>query len=223
MAPVLAYWNVRSLGQPIRNLLVYRGVEFEDKQYEFGPPPDYSQSAWRKEKYTLNFTFPNLPYYIDDDVRLTQSLAILRYLGRKHDLAARNELETAELDVIEQQARDLCLNLMNAATPKPEDEYGIYSYSKKLGEVLKPWDDFLASRKWTMGERMTYVDFLLYEGLDWHRQFKPCAMKGYMNILEYLKRFEQLPNIKDYFTSNRYKKWPILGPLRTWGFKETSM
>ncbi|XP_065301052.1 glutathione S-transferase Mu 1-like [Dermacentor albipictus] len=222
MVPVLGYWNVRSLGQPIRNLLIYKGVEFEDKQYEIGRPPDYGSTAWLKEKSTLSLTFPDLPYYIDDDVRLTQSLAILRYLGRKHDLAARNEQETAELDVIEQQARDLCLKLINAATPKPKDEYGLDSYSKKVVDVLEPWDHFLAVRKWTMGDRLTYVDFLLYEGLDWHRQFKPWVVQGYMNIVEYLKRFEQLPNIEDYFTSDRYKIWPILGPMRTWGYKKCS-
>ena len=27
---------------------------------------------------------PNLPYYIDGDLKLTQSMAILRHLGRKH-------------------------------------------------------------------------------------------------------------------------------------------
>ncbi|KAL1480293.1 hypothetical protein MTO96_051158 [Rhipicephalus appendiculatus] len=89
MAPVLGYWDLRGLGQPIRNLLVYKGVDFTDKRYKFGPAPDYDRGEWLREKYTLGLRFPNLPYYIDDDVRLTQSLAILRYLGRKHGLAAK--------------------------------------------------------------------------------------------------------------------------------------
>lgn len=35
------------------------------------------------EKYTLGLDFPNLPYLIDNekDVRLTQSMAIMRYLA----------------------------------------------------------------------------------------------------------------------------------------------
>ncbi|KAL3191630.1 hypothetical protein MRX96_059723 [Rhipicephalus microplus] len=221
MAPVLGYWNIRSLGQPTRNLLVYKGVEFEDKRYEYDPPPDYGVSAWLKDKFTLGLTFPNLPYYIDEDVRLTQSLAILRYLGRKHDLAARNNREMAELDVIEQQARDLCLALIKASTPDPKAEGGIESYAKTMGETLGPWEGFLASRKWSMGERLTYVDFLLYEGLDWHREFQPSVVQGYPNILEYMKRFEHLPNIQEYFASERYAKWPILGYPRTWGFKRS--
>ncbi|KAH9376989.1 hypothetical protein HPB48_018758 [Haemaphysalis longicornis] len=89
MAPVLGYWDVRALAQFIRNLLVYKGVKFEDKLYKFGPAPDFDRSDWLKEKFTLGLKFPNLPYYIDGDVKITQSLAILRYLGRKHDLSAR--------------------------------------------------------------------------------------------------------------------------------------
>ncbi|KAH6934278.1 hypothetical protein HPB50_022858 [Hyalomma asiaticum] len=223
MAPVLGYWNVRGLAQPIRNLLVYKGVSFEDKQYKFGPPPDYDLSVWHKgEKYKLGLTFPNLPYYIDGDVKLTQSLAILRYLGRKHDLAARNEREMTELDVIEQQARDLCLTLINAAAPNPTAEHGLESYVEKMSQILRSWDDFLASRKWTMGDRLTYVDFLLYEGLDWHREFKPSVVQGYQNIVDYLKRFEKLPNMEEYFASDRYIKWPILGPFRMWGYRKSS-
>lgn len=89
MAPVLGYWDTRGLAQPIRNLLVYKGIDFVDKRYKFGPPPGYDHEEWLKEKFTLGLRFPNLPYYIDEDVKLTQSLAILRYLGRKHGLAAK--------------------------------------------------------------------------------------------------------------------------------------
>ena len=33
---------------------------------------------WREEKYDLGLPFPNLPYFIDGDIKLTQSLAILK-------------------------------------------------------------------------------------------------------------------------------------------------
>lgn len=89
MAPTLGYWCIRSRAQFLRNLLIYKGVEFEDKVYKLGPAPDFNFTDWLKEKFTLGLAFPNLPYFIDEDVRITQSLAILRYLGRKYDLAAR--------------------------------------------------------------------------------------------------------------------------------------
>lgn len=217
MVPVLAYWDLRSLGQPIRNLLIYKGVQFEDKRYKLGPPPDYSKNEWYSDRFKLGLEFPNLPYYIDDDVKLTQSLAILRYLGRKHDLAARNWREAAELDMLEQLARDTLLIIPYSAKSHPRYKDGLRSYAENTKDFLEPWSRRIASRKWVLGDRITYVDFLLYEGLDWHREFKPEAMHQFPEIVAYLKRFEELPNIKEYFASDKYKRWPILGPQREWG------
>lgn len=218
MTPLLAYWDVRGFAQAIRNLLVYKGVEFEDKRYPHGPPPEYSCGEWLRQKFELGLKFPNLPYYMDGDVKITQSLAILRYLARKYDLNARNDLEATELDVLEQQAQDLCLILAYEAVPMPRYKQGLKSYAENVGDKLEPWAKHLAGLKWVLGERLTYVDFLLYEGLDWHRAFKPEAVRKYGDISEYLDRFEQLPELKEYFASEQYKDWPIVGPLRPWGY-----
>ena len=48
-----------------------------------------------------------MPYYIDDNVKLTQTFAILKYLGRKHGLAPRNEAERIRVDLAEAEALDL--------------------------------------------------------------------------------------------------------------------
>nr|XP_050048194.1 glutathione S-transferase Mu 2-like [Dermacentor andersoni] len=218
MVPVLAYWDVRGFAQAIRNLLVHEGVEFEDKRCQHGSPPEYGRGEWFKDKFALGLKFPNLPYYIDDDVKITQSLAILRHLGRKYDLNASSSLEATELDVLEQQARDLCLILAYEAVPMPRYREGLKSYAENVKDMLEPWAKHLAGLKWVLGDRLTYVDFLLYEGLDWHRVFKPDAVQQYPEIVQYLERFEQLSNLKEYFASDEYKEWPIMGPLRSWGY-----
>ncbi|XP_037269304.2 glutathione S-transferase Mu 1-like [Rhipicephalus microplus] len=128
----------------------------------------------------------------------------------------------AELGAIEQQARDQCLALIEASTLDPKAEGGITSFAKTMGETLRPWESFLASKKWTMGKRLTFVDFLLYEGLDWHREFQLSVVQVYPNIPEYMKQIEHLPNIQEYFTSNRYTAWPILSYEGTWGYKKSS-
>lgn len=74
MVPTLGYWNVRGLGEDIRMLLYYVGVEYEDRRYNFGPAPDFSRAEWLEDKEKLKeiLDFPNLPYYIDGNVKLTQ-------------------------------------------------------------------------------------------------------------------------------------------------------
>ncbi|XP_037273646.2 glutathione S-transferase Mu 2-like [Rhipicephalus microplus] len=219
MTPILGYWDIRGLAQPIRNLLVYQGVEFEDKRYVFGPEPDFDGEEWLSEKPALGLRFPNLPYYLDDDVKITQSLAILRYLARKHELAATDEEETLELDMLEQQARDLSwVLLMAVASPSYEETRP--KYEEKMESLLQPWDEHLQDKEWAIGDRVTYVDFLLYEGLDWNRELNGGAFEGFSTLTSYMKRFEELPNIEEHFASNKYKKYPILGPMMKWGVEK---
>ncbi|XP_072142947.1 glutathione S-transferase-like [Dermacentor andersoni] len=126
-----------------------------------------------------------------------------------------NSLEATELDVLEQQAQDLCLVLAYEAVPMPRYREGLKSYAENVKDMLEPWAKHLAGLKWVLGDRLTYVDFLLYEGLDWHRVFKPDAVQQYPEIVQYPERFEQLSNLKEYFASDEYKEWPIMGPLRS--------
>ncbi|KAK8760834.1 hypothetical protein V5799_027896 [Amblyomma americanum] len=51
-----------------------------------------------------------LPYYIDGDLKLTQSMAILRYLARKHGLDGKTEAQKQRIDITEQQFADFRMN-----------------------------------------------------------------------------------------------------------------
>uniref|UniRef100_A0A1E1X3R2 glutathione transferase n=1 Tax=Amblyomma aureolatum TaxID=187763 RepID=A0A1E1X3R2_9ACAR len=216
--PIVGYTNARGLAQSIRNLLVYKGVNFQDKRYEFGPAPAYEKQGWAADKASLGLAFPNLPYYIDRDVRLTQTVAILRYLGKKHGLDARTDRDAMELSLLEQQAHDLqwalVLTSMNPNTTQARE-----LHERKLADSLNNWQEHLKTRKWALGDSLTYVDFLLYEAFDWNRQYAPGAFEGRPEILDYLKRFEELPKLKEYFASDKYTKWPIMAPYMFWGQK----
>ena len=82
--PILGYWHIRGMAEPIRYLLNYLGVDFEDVTYTQGPAPDYDRSAWTEVCDTLGMSFPNLPYFIDNDLKLSESLAIIEYIVLKY-------------------------------------------------------------------------------------------------------------------------------------------
>ncbi|XP_069489087.1 glutathione S-transferase Mu 1-like isoform X2 [Ambystoma mexicanum] len=115
MAAILGYWDVRGLGHSIRLLLEYTGTKYEEKMYTCGPAPDYDRSDWLKEKETLGLDFPNLPYFIDGSVKLTQSSAIIRYIARKHNLCGESEEEMVRVDLLQSQVMDFRMQLATIA------------------------------------------------------------------------------------------------------------
>ncbi|CAK4074754.1 unnamed protein product [Aphanomyces euteiches] len=69
--PELGYWALRGLGEAIRLLLMYTKTPFTDKLYEVrGEPGNWDKSEWLSVKFTLGMEFPNLPYYIDEDIKV---------------------------------------------------------------------------------------------------------------------------------------------------------
>ena len=75
---VHGYWAFRGLGQTSRLLLAYCGALWEDVRY-VDP-----QQWFGKDKQELGLDFPNLPYLIDGDFKLTESNAIQRYIIKKY-------------------------------------------------------------------------------------------------------------------------------------------
>ena len=68
--PVLAYWDVRGRGEPLRGQLVYCGVEFRDKAYR-------EMDKWQNDKKSSKMHFPNLPNFTDTNgFQISESGAI---------------------------------------------------------------------------------------------------------------------------------------------------
>ena len=82
--PILGYWNIRGLGSQIRYELVYLGIEFNEDKYEQGPAPKFDRAQWLAIKDSLELKFPNLPYFIDEQTRLTDPHAIMKFIANKY-------------------------------------------------------------------------------------------------------------------------------------------
>merc|ERR1712136_76581 len=113
MVPEVGYWNLRGYAQSIRLLLAHTGTEFVEKRFNMSltKDNDYDLSEWHNVKYSFGLDFPNCPYYIDADVKLSQSFAIMKHLGRKHHLVPKTEEEKIRVDLTEPKAMDEFKNL----------------------------------------------------------------------------------------------------------------
>jgi glutathione S-transferase len=211
------YWDIRGLGQPIRLLLAYKDVDYQDKRYYTGPAPDYDKSEWFNGKFNHGFAFPNLPYLIDGDVKVTQTQAILRYLGRKYDLVGKTEEERTRVDMVEQQLVDLRNGFVTMCyrTYDPADN----QYKASLPAQLKLFSDFLGDRKYFAGNTLTFVDFCIYEILFQLSIFHKESFAGLDNLTGFIKRIESLPTVDKYLKSDKYLKWPFNNNMARWGMR----
>lgn len=106
--PRLGYWDVRGLVEPIRLLLHYKGVDFADVRYPLDHP-----ASWTRDKSSLDLDFPNLPYFVDvgGSRRMTQSSAILRYLGRRYGMEGETDEEVVKAWMVEGELVDFRMAL----------------------------------------------------------------------------------------------------------------
>ncbi|XP_003747409.1 glutathione S-transferase Mu 1 [Galendromus occidentalis] len=229
---ILGYWDLRGLGQSIRLLLEQVGEKYEETRYTLGN--DLQKNEWRTIKTSSpliiggpgesRMDFPNLPYYIEtkadgSQLKLSQSVAIMRYLGEKHGLIPTSLEERALLTVYEQEVTDLraaiCGYCYGGTFPH---KFRFPNYVQDIRDVLKTWDQFLDKKQWIMGDLMTYVDFYLYEMLDWHILLDKTILDAFPNIASYSERIRKLPAIEAYMKSDRYIDWPLVSPLApVWG------
>uniref|UniRef100_A0ACB8F4J7 Glutathione S-transferase Mu 1 n=1 Tax=Sphaerodactylus townsendi TaxID=933632 RepID=A0ACB8F4J7_9SAUR len=203
------------LAHAIRLLLEYTETPYEDKLYSCGEAPDYDKSKWINEKEKLGLDFPNLPYLIDGKTKLTQSNAILRYIARKHKMCGETEEEICRVDMLENQVMDLRMSLV-VVCYNPDFEKLKPGYLEQLPEKLKLVSQFLGDRKWFAGEKITFVDFLMYDVLDQNRMFEPKCLDKFKNLQDFLTRFEGLEKIAAYMRSSRFMKTPINNKMAKW-------
>ncbi|XP_032936158.1 glutathione S-transferase 2 isoform X2 [Catharus ustulatus] len=215
MVVILGYWDVRGMAQPIRMLLEYTDTPYQERKYHLGPAPDHDPSEWTSEKEKLGLDFPNIPYLIDGNTKLTQSNAIVRYIARKHNLCAETEEEKQREDLLENQLMDLRMNFIRLCY-SPDFEKLKPAYLEQLPKKLQELSRFLGSRTWFVGQKLTFVDFLAYDVMDQQRMFVPECPELKGNLAQFMQRFEALDKISAYMRSERFRKAPIFVSIAKW-------
>merc|ERR1712212_372659 len=219
MLSIFGYWSIKGLGQAPRLLMEYVGEDYKEQRYD--PTTDSEKWQTFKASNPQGFAFPNLPYYINGKDKLTHSNAILRYLARKHGLAGNSEEENKQLDMLDAQTLDLRVSWGMMCHSPDEKTFN------KTKEIFKPMivsnltslDKYLGSKKFVLGDRISYVDFLIYDLCTIFLQLDSALLEGLDNLKGLLKRFEALPTIASYMKSERFIKWPLNGPSAFWGGK----
>ena len=195
----LGYWKIRGLAEPIRLLLHYLGIEYKEVLYEFGPAPDFSGDSWFKVKYTLGFDYPNIPYLLDGEFKMTESNAILRYICEKYkpELLGETIKEKALVNMAVGVLGDLNFAKSQLAY-KGKDCPGNERFKTTIKNKLNDLNTLLGKQKFLAGDKMTYPDFVLDEIIESINDLIEPIFEEYKNLKKHFDTICELPAIKKY-------------------------
>ncbi|XP_057669318.1 glutathione S-transferase-like [Diorhabda carinulata] len=154
MAPQykLTYFNISALGEPIRFLLSYGNIDFEDVRIE--------REQWPSLKSTT--PFGQLPLFEHNGKVVNQSMAIARYCAKLVKLTGSNDWEDLEIDSVVDTISDLRSKIaefqkeqneeLKASKKKQVIEVTIPFYIERLEAKVKDNDGYLACKKLTWAD-----------------------------------------------------------------------
>lgn len=217
----LGYFPIRGIVQPIRLLLAFVGETFVNEFYPLEFDRLSQDDPTTNQRFVISaLDFPYLPYLIDNGVKITQDIAIHRYLSRKFNLEPKTDWEKRRLDQVEQvilKYRSLSRNFFH----NPLYVGLIPSYRRSLQRRLDKLSKFLGHHRFFSGGGVTYGDFMVYEWIDQHRLWSPDLLEEYDNLKSFMKRVEKLPGVNRYMSSPEFIDWPLFEDDATFGSRFT--
>nr|UNY86278.1 glutathione S-transferase sigma1 [Phyllotreta striolata] len=174
----LIYYNLTGRGEPIRMLLTYGGVPFEDNRFEW--------DDWPKIKPTT--PLGQVPVLEIDGKRYTQTIPLCRYLGRMLKLDGKDDMENLAIDSAVEILWDVLKvayerNWETSDEKKKQLDAKLHTLSPlllgKLEEDVKRNGGFIALN------RITWADIVFL-----------CSYEDMMNLVPEKDPFEGLANLR---------------------------
>lgn len=183
---------------------------YADVRVHYGPGEPGTEGykkLWmdRKDAMGEAMPFPNLPYFFDGDVALTQSNTILKYIGRKFTHNGNSLIGDPAaahiIDLILDQASDF--DGQSTGRSYREGLPGLKEYCEgDLPEQLAGWAKLLAGKRFFTGDAITVADLKIYESL---RKLKIIegengtgALDAQPTLVQFLANVETLPAMQEY-------------------------
>ena len=160
----LGYWKIRGLGFHIRAVFEYVGVQYAIKDFVQGDGPEFSREQWYIEKPSLAMDFPNLPFLFDGELKISETLAIMRHIANKHDKTLLGKT------VKDQATQDMLLLVLHFK--KGPITSSCYNSPDKAVAKQIAYDSlpdivhYLGKKPYLLGDYVTLADLYLLEMID---------------------------------------------------------
>lgn len=191
---VLGYWPIRGLGQVPRLLLTYTKTTWKDKLYT-------DRNEWfNKDKKTMSLAFPNLPYLLEGHLKISESMAINRYIINRsgcRDLLGKDIKDQALVDNllgVFADIRAVYAPLFFSENYAEDVKGAPAKMEKKLGLC----QGFYGDKDFALGY-LTLPDFIFAENAYYIREISEELYNKYPFLDRVRKAVEALPEVKAYY------------------------
>lgn len=205
MAPQykLSYFDVRALAEPIRLLFALQGVEYTDERIQ--------RDNWPAIKDTK--PWGNMPVLEEADGKVvSQSGAILRYLGKKYGLFGSTDFEAAKIDEMIEATTDLrtaCFKVFMEADAEKKAEGQAKLKSETFPFYLKRWSAILEKNGtgYLVGNKLSVADLNVASYLQIFAESIPDLFKDYPAIQKHQAAVFNTKGIKEWIEKRPKSQW----------------
>ena len=211
----VAYWGTQGLAHPIRWLLAYHKIDFEDKHYT-------DREEWAKDKTALPTDFPNLPYIKDGETVITESVAVLQYAAWKtgnKDIFGKNPLDSIKVTQLYSFLCDLRTVIVDLVKNKEYEKVRDETLNSKAAPFLEKLSKNLGEKDYALGY-LTWVDFSFFNLVDILHRMNPEFLKKWPNLEKYWERFNNAEGIQTFRKSEKYPKFLAPASFVAWTGEE---
>lgn len=213
--PTIYYFPIRGRAEVAKLCLSAKDVPF-----------DVTPVDWAAMKAdSAHYPFGQCPRYVDGDVDLVQSNAIIRHIARKYSLYGTTEKEHSLVDMVLDGIEDLrtkyvpliyqdqlaaekkVLYWKHHAAPEGLTLRNGGAHFQYLANMLKP-------SGFVVDSGVTAADLALFDIVDLHVRIFPEEMKAtYPQLMAHYTKVSEIPGVKAYLASPLRLEKPNNSPL----------
>jgi glutathione S-transferase len=201
----IGYWKLRGRGQVLRHLCAYTGLNWTEKNYE-------NAGEWFAigDKTKLGLDFPNLPYLISGDFKLTESLAIANYIIRKSgrpELLGKSVEDNARVEMVLFMLDEIHNPTINMFFSPNHETEKVRLFDSKIKAKIEELNKFIGEKDFTLGY-LTLADFKIAEASYYFEKLYTGHEEHFKKLVGIRERVENLPEIRAW-----YEKGGLKGPF----------
>lgn len=208
----LTYFDDRCRGEPVRMIFFMRGVEFEDIRVN-------GARDWTAIKHT--FPLKQLPVLqVNEDVIITQTRAIIRYLGREYGFYGQTNLEGAQIDCVMDVCEDVIVKAGDIYHYQGPGQFDPDRFRVEKKDVIQNYNEVIVPGVLTklqtlfemnkskdgyfVGDQLSIADLYFFAAFDFAQIFKKDMFDGFPKMAALYNKIMDHEKVAEWLRKTNY-------------------